>query len=178
MDVFRDELPRKHSPRLKFEGIDESLWRSLTHHGKNSPGPDIVRMDRLMALSLTGAWLLFVGGVIGLVNSVNGRDHCLLNNVKYVSFLRTSFRDVLCRTQGSFKQQEVCGSIKKSNITNMITLGDRRTYFSMLFVKSRTTSGPCPRPAKTFHCAVVRGVGWAQNTKFVKKIDEVEFVWE
>ena len=45
------------------------------------------------------------------------------------SFLSTSFRDVLCRTQGSFKQQEVCGSIKKSNITNMIALGDRRTYF-------------------------------------------------
>ena len=92
LDVFRDELPRKHSPRLKLEGIDESLWRYVTHHGKNSPGPDIVRMDRLIALSLTGAWPLFVGGVIGLVNSVNGRDHCLLTNVKYVFFFEHLFQ--------------------------------------------------------------------------------------
>ena len=53
---------------------------------------------------LIGAWPSFVGGVIGLFNSVNGRDHCLLKNVKYVSFLNTSFRDVLCLTQGSLNQ--------------------------------------------------------------------------
>ena len=53
---------------------------------------------------LIGAWPLFVDGVIGLVNSVNGRDHCLLNNVKYVSFLNTSVRDLLCLTQEGFEQ--------------------------------------------------------------------------
>ena len=51
-----------------------------------------------------GAWPLFVGGVIDLVNSVTGRDHCLLNNVNFVSFLNISFRDVMCITQGSFKK--------------------------------------------------------------------------
>ena len=75
-------------------------------------------MDRLIAL---GAWPLFIGGVLGLVHSVNGPDYCQLNNVKYVSFLNTSFRDILCLTQGSFNQKQVCGS-KKSNITNMIIL--------------------------------------------------------
>ena len=60
---------------------------------------------------LIGAWPLFVGGVVCLVNSVNGRD-CLLKHVKYVSFLKTSFKDVLCPTHGSFKPQQVGGSRK------------------------------------------------------------------
>ena len=53
---------------------------------------------------LIGARPLFGGGVIGPVDSAGGRDHCQLNNGNYVSFPQTSFRDVLCLTQGTFKQ--------------------------------------------------------------------------
>ena len=96
--------------RLKLKGIDgrappgvasvalfDTTWKKLTRsrHRKNG---------QIDSSFLIDVWPLFVGGVIGLVNSVNGRDHCFLNNVKYVPFLNTSFRDVLCLTQGSFKQ--------------------------------------------------------------------------
>ena len=47
-----------------------------------------------------GAWPFLVGGVICLVNSVNERDLCLLNSVKYDSYLITSYRDFVCLTQG------------------------------------------------------------------------------
>ena len=45
----------------------------------------VVRIDRLIALDSTGggAWLLLLGGLICLVNSVNQRDFSVLNTVKY-----------------------------------------------------------------------------------------------
>ena len=47
----------------------------------------MVKIDRLIALFLDSmggrAWPFLVGGVICLVNSVNERDLCLLNSVKY-----------------------------------------------------------------------------------------------
>ena len=52
--------------------------------------------------SLIGAWPLFVGGVIGLVNSVNERDLSLLVSAKF--------------------DFNVMWFHKTSNITNMITL--------------------------------------------------------
>ena len=77
--------------RLKLKGID----------GRAPPGVASVALfdttrekltrsrysidGQIESSFLIGAWPLFVGGVIGLVDSVNGRDHCLLNNVKYVS---------------------------------------------------------------------------------------------
>ena len=78
---------------LLFDTTREKLTRS--RHSKDG---------QIDSSFLIGAWPLFVGAVNGLVNSVNGRDRCLMNNVKYVSFLNISFRDVLCLPQGSFKQ--------------------------------------------------------------------------
>ena len=104
--------------RLKLKGIDgrappgvataalfDTTGEKLTRSSHSKDG-------QIDSSFLIGAWPSFVGGVIGLVKPVSGRDHCLLHNVKYVSFLNTSFRDVLCLTQGSFKQKHVCGSIK------------------------------------------------------------------
>ena len=108
----------KHRSRLKLKGIDgrappgeasvalfDTTREKLTRSRHSKDG-------QIDSSFLIGAWPLFVGGVIGLVDSVNGRDHCLLNNVKYVSFLNTSFRDALCPTQGSLRRKQVCGSVK------------------------------------------------------------------
>ena len=96
--------------RLKLEGTDErappgvasvALFDTTREKPTRSRHSEDGQNDSFF---LIGAWTLFVDGVTGLVMSVRGRDHCLLNNVKYVSFLNTSCRDVLCLTQGSFQQ--------------------------------------------------------------------------
>ena len=78
--------------RLKLKGIDgrappgvasvalvETTWEKFTRSRHSKDG-------QIDSTFLIIAWPLFVGGVIGLVNSVNGRDQCQLNNVKFVSF--------------------------------------------------------------------------------------------
>ena len=75
--------------RLKLKGIDgrappgvEPAAYFDSTRG-NSPGPDMVRIDRLKIFLDSmggGAWPFLVGGVICLVNSVNERDLDLLNS--------------------------------------------------------------------------------------------------
>ena len=64
-------------------------------HGKNTPGPDSLRNDRLTPLSSFSMWwciaVFFVGEVNRLVNFVDDRDPCLLYCVKYDSYLITGF---------------------------------------------------------------------------------------
>ncbi len=81
-----------------------SLRLNLIQHGKNSPGPIIVRIGRLIDSMGGGAWPFLVGGVSCLVNFVDERDLSLLNSVKYDSYLITSLRDFACLTQGSLRQ--------------------------------------------------------------------------
>ena len=90
--------------RLKLTERHHQEWRYLTQHGKKLTRSRHSKDGQIRSSFLIGAWPSFVGGVIGLVVSVNGRDHCQLNNVKYVSILNISFGDVLCLTQGSFKE--------------------------------------------------------------------------
>ena len=96
-----DELAQNISNKsLSFESSESCRVFNYLHDSIS-----IFRAAGIISEKFIGRTVpLFVGGVICLVNSVNGRDHCLLYNVKYVSFLNTSFRDVLCLTQGSFKQ--------------------------------------------------------------------------
>ena len=57
----------------------------------DTPGPDIVKIDRLKTFLGSmgcGAWPFLVGGVICLVNSVNERDLDLLNS-SACSMIRT-----------------------------------------------------------------------------------------
>ena len=63
-----------------------------------------------------GAWPFLVGGVICLFNSVNERDLSLLNSVKYDSCLIAPEKDVVCLTQGSLKQWQVCHSLRCSGL--------------------------------------------------------------
>ena len=62
---------------------------------ENSPGPNIVRIGRLIDSMGGGAWPFLVGGVNCLVNSVNERDLGLLNSVKYLFFFEY-FLEGLC----------------------------------------------------------------------------------
>ena len=86
--------------RLKLKGIDgrappgvasvalfDTSREELTRSRHSKEG-------QIDSSFLIGAWPLFAGGVTGRVNSVNGRDRYQLTNVKYVSFLNASFRDV------------------------------------------------------------------------------------
>ena len=67
---------------------------------------------------LIGAWPLFVGRVIGLVNSVYGRDHCQLNNVSsqrfqvvrvlLPRFLSPSARTILARVPQLCTARPLC----------------------------------------------------------------------
>ncbi len=75
--------------RLKLKGIDGrappgvELAAQFDPTRENLPGPDIGRIDRLIALLDSmggGAWPFLVGGVICLVNSVNERDLSLLTS--------------------------------------------------------------------------------------------------
>ena len=63
-----------------------------------------------------GAWPFLVGGVICLVNSVDERDLSLLNSANYDSYLITSWRDFVCLTQGSLRQQQVCDALRCSGL--------------------------------------------------------------
>ena len=84
-------------PRVASVALFDTTWEELTRSRHSKDG-------QIDSSFLIGAWPLFVGRVIGLINSVNGRDHCQLDNVKCVSFLNTSLRNILCPTQGSFKK--------------------------------------------------------------------------
>ena len=66
--------------RLKLKGIDGrappgvELAAQFDSTRENLPGPDIVRIDRLIALLELmggGAWPFLVGGLLCLVTSVN-----------------------------------------------------------------------------------------------------------
>ena len=68
---------------------------TMNHAGKNSPGPDTLRNDKLTALSSFSEWwcmaVFLVGGVNRLVNFVDDPDLCLLYCVKCDSYLITGF---------------------------------------------------------------------------------------
>ena len=66
--------------------------------------------------------------------------------VKYVSFLNTSFRDVLCLTPGSFNSKNKSVVSQETNITDMIALthecpGHYLITFILTHLCLRTISG-------------------------------------
>ena len=63
-----------------------------------------------------GAWPFFVGGEIFLVSSVNERDLSLLNCVKYDSYSISSWRDFVCLTEGSLRQEHICDALRCSGL--------------------------------------------------------------
>ena len=62
------------------------------------------------------AWPFKVGGVICVVNSLNERGLSLLNSVKNDSYLITSWRTLVCVTEGSWRQQQVCDALRCSRL--------------------------------------------------------------
>ena len=71
-----------------------SLRLNLTQHGKSHQARTLAGLtDWELFLDSVGggAWPFLVGGVICLVNSVNERDHCLLNSPVSESSLTAGF---------------------------------------------------------------------------------------
>ena len=84
-----------HTTTTKTHNDTQPTCGSIRLNTEQSPGPDTARIDSLLFLDSVsgGACLFSVGGVICLVNSVNERDLCLLNDVKYDPHLITLQRD-------------------------------------------------------------------------------------
>ena len=55
-----------------------------------------------------GAWPFLVGELICLFHSFNDRNLSLLNCVQHDSYLISSEKEIVCTTQGSLRQKQVC----------------------------------------------------------------------